>query len=161
QRRCAWPGPFRCDHVSSGWAALTLTCHHSIRLSVNLGAAACRPLCRRPPPDKWCRLQRWWRMRHPLPTNFPEPLPQQPEYNDVRPFDCPLSTGPGGLMSLCRPVLRVLIIAALTCAALGVARAQGQEEPNPIAAKVKSSIKDPARPFTMIVHLKVKEGAGK
>jgi quinol monooxygenase YgiN len=32
------------------------------------------------------------------------------------------------------------------------------QEPNPIVAKVKESVKDPSKPFTMIVLVKVREG---
>ena len=38
--------------------------------------------------------------------------------------------------------------------------APGQEKPNPIVAKVKAAVKDPTKPFTMLVHLQVKEGTG-
>lgn len=34
----------------------------------------------------------------------------------------------------------------------------GQAEPHPIAVQVKAELKDPAKPFTMIVRLQVKEG---
>lgn len=51
---------------------------------------------------------------------------------------------------------------AIGLAVLGLflvqAGASGQEEPNPIVAMVKQSVKDPGKPFTMIVSLKVKEG---
>jgi quinol monooxygenase YgiN len=39
-------------------------------------------------------------------------------------------------------------------------RAFGQEKENPIAAQVKASVKDPGKPFTLVVTLRVKEGAG-
>lgn len=39
-----------------------------------------------------------------------------------------------------------------------VPAAVGQEEPHPIVVQVKSALKDPAKPFTMLVHLQVKEG---
>jgi len=32
------------------------------------------------------------------------------------------------------------------------------QEPNPIAAQVKAELKDPAKPFTMLVRVQVKEG---
>jgi quinol monooxygenase YgiN len=35
----------------------------------------------------------------------------------------------------------------------------GQEKEHPIAAQVKAALKDPGRPFTLVVHLKIKEGA--
>lgn len=35
-----------------------------------------------------------------------------------------------------------------------------QEKEHPIAAQVKASLKDPAKPFTMLVSFRVKEGAG-
>jgi quinol monooxygenase YgiN len=40
-----------------------------------------------------------------------------------------------------------------------VARAPAQEQEHPIVDAVKAKIGDPARPFTMFVHLKVKDGA--
>lgn len=35
-----------------------------------------------------------------------------------------------------------------------------QDQEHPIAAQVKASVKDPTKPFTMIVILKAKEGSG-
>jgi quinol monooxygenase YgiN len=64
-------------------------------------------------------------------------------------------------MSLHRPTPHLLTVATLAVVALAGAPAQGQEEANQIVAKVKASLKDPAKPFTMIVHLKVKDGVGK
>jgi quinol monooxygenase YgiN len=58
-----------------------------------------------------------------------------------------------------RPRHAALLLAALAALPLAAARAPGQEKANPIAAQVKASLKDPARPFTMIVRLQAKEGA--
>jgi autoinducer 2-degrading protein len=49
----------------------------------------------------------------------------------------------------------VVALMALSWIAPGVF---GQDEPNPIAAQVKASLKDPAKPFTMVVLLQVKDG---
>src|SRR5262245_33826171 len=53
-------------------------------------------------------------------------------------------------------------LAAVPLAALAVLapRAAGQEKPNPIVAAVKASLKDPTRPFTLLVHIQLKEGNG-
>ena len=37
---------------------------------------------------------------------------------------------------------------------------RADDEPNPVIAAVKPQLKDPKKPFTMMVHLQVKEGAG-
>ena len=64
-------------------------------------------------------------------------------------------------MASVRIVLSLLaVVAALAGSALLVPRAQAQDKENPIAAQVKASVKDPAKPFTLIIRLKVKEGAG-
>lgn len=39
-----------------------------------------------------------------------------------------------------------------------VATGLGQSEQHPIAAQVKAALKDPAKPFTMLVSLQVKQG---
>lgn len=44
--------------------------------------------------------------------------------------------------------------------ALLAAPVEGQEKSHPIAEQVKAGLKDPTKPFTMIVHLKTKDGAG-
>ncbi|MCC6416693.1 MAG: antibiotic biosynthesis monooxygenase [Gemmataceae bacterium] len=54
---------------------------------------------------------------------------------------------------------RLLAVAALAATALTAPVAPAQDKPNPIAAQVKASLKDSARPFTMLVSLQVKEGA--
>jgi quinol monooxygenase YgiN len=61
-------------------------------------------------------------------------------------------------MSPVRLVPRLLGVAALTVAALFAAHAGGQEKEHPIAAQVKASLKDPTKPFAMLVSLQVKEG---
>jgi quinol monooxygenase YgiN len=54
---------------------------------------------------------------------------------------------------------RVLAV-VLTLSVLPVLRAADEEKPNPIITKVKDSVKDPTKPFTLVVHLQVKEDAG-
>lgn len=52
--------------------------------------------------------------------------------------------------------------AALPLAALALALAApavAQEKQNPIAAEVKAALKDPGKPFTMVIRLKAKEDA--
>jgi autoinducer 2-degrading protein len=51
-----------------------------------------------------------------------------------------------------RAVLLVVGLVSLVPAALG------DSEPNPIVAEVKKTLKDPAKPFTMVVKLQIKEG---
>jgi autoinducer 2-degrading protein len=46
----------------------------------------------------------------------------------------------------------------LALLALLPAAASGQQEPNPIATQIKAALKDPTKPFTMMVHLQIKEG---
>src|SRR5262245_39834258 len=58
-------------------------------------------------------------------------------------------------------VRRAAALLAATAALALSAPAPAQEKPNPIAAQVKAAVKDPAKPFTMLVHLKTREGAGK
>lgn len=41
-----------------------------------------------------------------------------------------------------------------------VSRAPAQDKENPILTEVKASLKDSTKPFTMLVHVKVKDGAG-
>lgn len=41
---------------------------------------------------------------------------------------------------------------------LAGARGEAQDKSNPIVAQVKTQVKDPAKPFTMIVSLEAKEG---
>jgi quinol monooxygenase YgiN len=54
---------------------------------------------------------------------------------------------------------RLVVLAILAGCAWVVSSAPAQEKENPIAARVKAAVKDPARPFTLVVRLKVKEGA--
>jgi quinol monooxygenase YgiN len=56
----------------------------------------------------------------------------------------------------CLPgIVAILALAGLTASAIAA-----EEKENPIIAQVKASIKDPSKPFTLIVRLKVKEDAG-
>lgn len=55
-----------------------------------------------------------------------------------------------------------------TCLAIGLLvvlwntnRIVGQDKENPIVTSAKSRLKDPDKPFTLIVRVQVKEGAGK
>jgi quinol monooxygenase YgiN len=43
---------------------------------------------------------------------------------------------------------------------LGSVPAAGQDKENPIVASIKPRLKDPDKPFTLAVHIKVKAGAG-
>jgi quinol monooxygenase YgiN len=43
---------------------------------------------------------------------------------------------------------------------LGAIPAACQDQENPIVAFVKPKLKDPEKPFTLLVHIKLKEGAG-
>jgi quinol monooxygenase YgiN len=64
-------------------------------------------------------------------------------------------------MSRSLPAAHLFAAAAvLAVAALSVSAVAAQEKPHPIAAQVKASLSDPARPFAMVVTLKAKEGAG-
>jgi quinol monooxygenase YgiN len=54
----------------------------------------------------------------------------------------------------------MLCVASLLVSGLIVGRTVGQEKENPIVAMVKTSVKDAGKPFTILVHLKVKDGAG-
>jgi quinol monooxygenase YgiN len=53
---------------------------------------------------------------------------------------------------------QVSILTIVAVSVLFVSSAPGQEKPSPIAAKVKAALQDPTKPFTMLVHLQVKEG---
>ncbi len=59
-------------------------------------------------------------------------------------------------MSYPRPALGLLVGLAL---AVGPARAADKE--HPLLAQVRASVKDPSRPFTLVVSLQAKQGAGK
>jgi quinol monooxygenase YgiN len=62
-------------------------------------------------------------------------------------------------MSFCRVVTSSLVVLAVLAGwAWILSHAPAQEKENPIAARVKAAVKDPARPFTLVVRLKVKEG---
>jgi len=52
---------------------------------------------------------------------------------------------------------RLLTVVLLLSAARACAGAD--DPPHPIAAQVKAALKDPAKPFVLLVHLKVKEGS--
>jgi quinol monooxygenase YgiN len=63
-------------------------------------------------------------------------------------------------MSFCRLVTSLLVVLAILMGcAWGVSRAPAQAQENPIVARVKAAVKDPARPFTLVLRLKLKEGA--
>lgn len=49
----------------------------------------------------------------------------------------------------------------LVVAALVSVPAPAQDKEHPIETMVKANLKDPTKPFTMLVHLKVKEGENK
>jgi quinol monooxygenase YgiN len=57
--------------------------------------------------------------------------------------------------SICRVAFLLVVPLAL------VSPTRGEEKENPIEAEVKASLKGPARPFTMLLRVKVKDGAGK
>ena len=61
-------------------------------------------------------------------------------------------------MSICRFVATGLVIVASSL--LTIAGAAAQEKEHPIAAQVKAALKDPTKPFTLVVRLKLKEGTG-
>ncbi len=63
-------------------------------------------------------------------------------------------------MSCLRTAVRPVALVALTVAALTASHAPAQGPPNPIAAQVKATVKNPAAPFTLVLHLRAKEGAG-
>ncbi|MBY0524635.1 MAG: antibiotic biosynthesis monooxygenase [Gemmataceae bacterium] len=50
-----------------------------------------------------------------------------------------------------------IAIAALTALPL---LASAADEPNPLVAQIKAQLKDSTKPFTMMVHIQVKEGTG-
>ena len=52
----------------------------------------------------------------------------------------------------------VVVVAACTLA--GWSAAGQEEEPNPFVAQAKAALKDPDKPFTLVVKLRVKEGMG-
>jgi quinol monooxygenase YgiN len=56
--------------------------------------------------------------------------------------------------------LAICLLGVLAVSLPTVTRAPAGEKPNPIAAKVKASLKDSAKPFTLIVRLRVKDDAG-
>jgi quinol monooxygenase YgiN len=64
-------------------------------------------------------------------------------------------------MASFRPDLLLFALSGLLILIPFADRAPAADEPNPIIARVKAAVKDPAKPFTMLVHLQVKEGEGK
>lgn len=54
---------------------------------------------------------------------------------------------------------RFLVVAIILALALH-APASAQDKPNPIFETVKAKVKDDKKPFTMLVHIKVKDGMG-
>jgi quinol monooxygenase YgiN len=48
----------------------------------------------------------------------------------------------------------------LLTAAVALTAVAAQEQEHPVLARVKASVKDPSKPFVMIITFKVKEGAG-
>jgi quinol monooxygenase YgiN len=63
-------------------------------------------------------------------------------------------------MSCCRVVRFSLgVLAILIGWACVVSLALAQDKENPIVARVKAAVKDPTRPFTLVLRLKIKEGA--
>jgi quinol monooxygenase YgiN len=59
--------------------------------------------------------------------------------------------------------VRVAVLMVLVVVGIGVlfaAEAAGQDKPNPIVARVKEDLKDPSRPFVLLVRLEAKEGMG-
>jgi quinol monooxygenase YgiN len=63
-------------------------------------------------------------------------------------------------MYICRAVrLSLAVVAILVGYAWVVSRAPAQEKENPIVARVREAVKDPARPFTLVLRLKLKDGA--
>ncbi len=59
-------------------------------------------------------------------------------------------------MSACRALCLVAVAAVLACAA----RVGADEPPNPIVTQIKETVSDPSKTFTLLVHLKTKDGAG-
>jgi quinol monooxygenase YgiN len=58
------------------------------------------------------------------------------------------------------PAHRLAIpLAALVALILLDSSARSQEKPNPLLAQIKAGVKDPTKPFTLIVQLQVKEGS--
>jgi quinol monooxygenase YgiN len=53
----------------------------------------------------------------------------------------------------------VFWITPLVLALAMVAHAAGQEKDHPVVAAVKANVKDPSKPFTMLVHIKLKDDA--
>src|SRR5438309_9388730 len=57
------------------------------------------------------------------------------------------------------PARLLAVATALALFCLFASRAAAEEKPHSIAEQVKASLKDPARPFTMVLRLKVKDDA--
>ena len=59
-------------------------------------------------------------------------------------------------------LVRICAFATLVMFALfTLPQASAQDELHPIAKDVKASLKDPSKPFTILVHLKIKPGTAK
>jgi quinol monooxygenase YgiN len=64
-------------------------------------------------------------------------------------------------MRSARAIVSLCAVAAVLATALLLAPdLAGQEKEDPILATVKATIKDPSKPFTMLVRVQVKEDAG-
>jgi quinol monooxygenase YgiN len=59
-----------------------------------------------------------------------------------------------------RPAVLLAAVVLLAASATVIPPAVAQEKENPIVAKVKASLKDPTKPFTMVVTLEAKPGTG-
>jgi quinol monooxygenase YgiN len=53
----------------------------------------------------------------------------------------------------------LMVVAILAGFAVVISRVPAQEKENPIVGQVKAAVGDPGKPFTLIVRLKVKDGA--
>jgi quinol monooxygenase YgiN len=62
-------------------------------------------------------------------------------------------------MRSCRLTLRSSAI-ALALLASAASPAPGQQKPNPLVAQVRSAVKDPGKPFILVIRFQAKEGAG-
>jgi len=51
-----------------------------------------------------------------------------------------------------------LVVVASVALPWAIPTVLGKDEPHPIAAQVKADLKDPAKPFTLIIRLQVKDG---
>lgn len=64
-------------------------------------------------------------------------------------------------MMQCRrgPMFLLPLAAVVGMSLLGSSGRGAQDEPNPVFEQVKAKVKNPKKPFTMLVRLEVKEGA--